>query len=226
MPLRIITVLACLALCFTPPAFAEDAPEEPKTPVPAVLDFEMTTIDGETARLARYHGKVIMIVNVASRCGLTRQYKPLQELHARYAAEGLGVPANNFGRQEPGTDKQIREFCTQKFGVEFDMLSKVSVKGDDMTPLYQFLTSKETNPDHAGPIKWNFTKFLISREGKVINRFAPRVKPDHEKVTKAIEEALAAEEPKELCEEAVAYREAQAKAAEEAEQSKEEAKND
>lgn len=160
-----------------------------KAESPAALDFKMDTIEGDEVHLSKYHGDVILIVNTASKCGLTGQYKALQALHEEYAEKGLsilGFPANNFGKQEPGSNDQIIEFCEKNYGVEFDMFAKVSVKGDDITPLYAFLTSEETNPGFEGDIGWNFEKFLISREGKVVARFSPRTKPDDKKVMKAL----------------------------------------
>lgn len=160
----------------------------------SVLDFTVKDIDGNDVPLEKYRGKVILIVNVASRCGLTPQYEQLEQLHKEYADDGLailGFPANNFKEQEPGTDKEIKQFCTSKYGVEFDMFAKVSVKGDDMCELYKFLTSEKTNPKFAGEPEWNFTKFLVGRDGEIIGRFDPRTKPDDPKVTKAIEAALA-----------------------------------
>lgn len=177
-------------------AWSED--EATETDVPAVLNFEMNSLAGEPVKLSKYHGNVVLIVNTASKCGLTKQYKPLQELHEAYADKGLsilGFPANNFGKQEPGTDEQIATFCEKNFGVEFDMFSKISVKGDDQCELYKFLTSEQTNGEFAGPIKWNFTKFLIGRDGKVVARFEPRVKPDSKEVIDAIERELAKPDP-------------------------------
>jgi glutathione peroxidase len=136
---------------------------------------------------------VILLVNVASKCGLTPQYKQLEALHEKYGSDGLvilGVPSNDFGRQEPGTPEQIRSFCDKNYGVKFDLLEKVPVNGEEAAPLYKFLTSKETNPKFAGPIRWNFTKFLISRDGQVVARFEPPVKPDSPPVVKAIEKEL------------------------------------
>lgn len=176
------------------PAIAEDPAEQTEMKTPAALDFEVETIEGDTVRLDQYHGDVVLIVNVASKCGLTPQYKQLQELHEEHAEAGLsilGFPANNFGKQEPGTNDEIATFCEKNYGVEFDMFAKISVAGDDQAPLYSFLTSKKTNPDFAGKIKWNFDKFLVSREGEVIARFSPRTKPRANEVTKAIEAALA-----------------------------------
>jgi glutathione peroxidase len=143
--------------------------------------------------LKKYRGKVLLIVNVASKCGLTPQYAGLQKLHEQYADRGLailGFPANNFLRQEPGTNAQIKEFCSTKYGVGFDMFAKVSVKGHDKCELYGFLTNKQSNPEFGGELKWNFTKFLVDREGRVIGRFEPRVKPGDPEVVHAIKAAL------------------------------------
>jgi len=162
---------------------------------PGALGFTMKSIDGKEVSLAdKYKGKVVLFVNVASRCGLTPQYKDLQALHEKYADKGLcivGVPANEFGKQEPGSDQEISTFCTTKYSVKFDMLSKVVVKGDGICPLYQFLTSKDTDPKFAGDIQWNFTKFLVSKKGDVVGRFEPQVKPTAADVVKAIEAELA-----------------------------------
>jgi glutathione peroxidase len=161
--------------------------------VPPVLNFKMKNIEGKEIDLADYQGKVLLIVNVASKCGYTPQYEGLQALHDKYSKEGLvvlGVPANNFGKQEPGTNEEISKFCKSKYNVQFDMLAKVSVKGNDQAPLYKYLTSKETNPKHGGDIKWNFTKFLIGRNGEIVDRFESKVKPEDKKVTDAIEAEL------------------------------------
>ncbi len=148
----------------------------------------MKTIDGQPAPLKQYEGKVVLIVNVASRCGYTPQYAGLEQLYRKYKDRGfviIGVPANNFGGQEPGSDSEIKEFCKRNYDVTFPMMSKVSVKGSDMTPLYQFLTSSA-----GGDVKWNFTKFLVGKDGKVIQRFEPGVKPDAPELIAAIEKAL------------------------------------
>jgi glutathione peroxidase len=161
--------------------------------VPDVLNFKMKSLTGQDVNLADYKGKVVLFVNVASKCGYTPQYKGLEELHEKYAKDGLvviGVPANEFGKQEPGTDAQIAEFCSATYGVKFPMLSKVVVKGEGQTPLYKYLTSKETDPKFAGPIKWNFTKFLVGRNGEIVARFESPVKPESEQMTKAIEAEL------------------------------------
>ena len=186
--------VAALALCsfalFASVAAADDA-----KPASGVLDFKMKSLEGKEVDLsAKYKGKVVLIVNTASKCGNTPQYKPLEALHEKYGEKGLsilGFPANNFGHQEPGSDSEISEFCMKNYGVKFDMFSKISVKGDDKAPLYKFLTEKETNGAFAGDITWNFEKFLVSKEGKVVARFKPGVKPDSDEVIKAIEAELA-----------------------------------
>lgn len=166
--------------------------------VPAALNFKMKTIEGDEVHLSKYHGQVVLMVNVASRCGLTKQYKHLQKLHEDYAEQGLsilGFPANNFGKQEPGTNNEIAAFCEKNFGVEFDLFAKVSVKGDDICPLYEYLTGKESGVE-AGDISWNFEKFLINRQGEVVARFSPRTKPDDKKVLALLEAELAKPAPK------------------------------
>ena len=158
-----------------------------------VTDHKVTDIKGEEVDLKEYEGKVLMIVNVASKCGLTPQYEQLVALHKKYKDEGfevLGFPANNFMGQEPGTNEEIQEFCSSKFGVEFPMFSKVSVKDEDVAPLYQELISKDENGEFGGDIQWNFTKFLVNKDGKVVARFEPRTKPDAPEVVAAIEEEL------------------------------------
>lgn len=165
-----------------------------KSEVPKVLNFKMKSLSEQDVDLSKYQGKVVMMVNVASKCGLTPQYQGLQELHKKYSVQGLailGFPANDFGQQEPGTAEEIGEFCTKNYGVEFDMFSKIAVTGESKAPLYKYLTSAETNPNHAGEISWNFEKFLIGRDGKIVARFAPAVTPTSEEITKVIEAELA-----------------------------------
>ena len=162
---------------------------EPKS----IYDFTMRSIDGDHVSLKSYQGKVVLLVNVASKCGFTPQYAGLEALYEKYKDRGLvivGVPANNFMSQEPGTDEEIKKFCSNKYNVTFPMMSKVSVLGDDKTPLYLFLTGKDTDPQFAGDIKWNFTKFLFDRNGNPVARFEPNVTPDSPQVTAAIESAL------------------------------------
>jgi glutathione peroxidase len=166
--------------------------EEKKPASP--LDFVVKDIDGQQVDLGQYKGKVVMFVNVASKCGYTPQYEGLEKLYEAYKDKGLvivGFPANNFKGQEPGTDQEIKQFCTAKYNVTFPMMSKISVKGEDKAPVYQFLTEDPTAGSFGGEIKWNFTKFLISRDGQVVARFEPKVKPEEQQVTQAIEKALA-----------------------------------
>jgi glutathione peroxidase len=154
--------------------------------------FTLNSIDGKPVPLADYKGKVVMIVNVASRCGYTPQYSALEAIYEKYKGQGfviLGFPANNFGAQEPGTNEEIKTFCSRKYSVSFPMYSKISVKGDDQAPLYAYLT-KETGTGITGDIKWNFTKFLVDRNGNVVQRFEPGVTPDSKDVTEAIEKQL------------------------------------
>lgn len=167
-------------------AFAKDDAKSP-------LDFTVKSIDGKTVELNKYKGKVVLIVNTASQCGLTPQYKSLEALHEKYNGEGLsilGFPCNDFGAQEPGTEDEIVKFCKDNYDVKFDMFSKVTVKGEKKSPLYQFLTSKETNPSYAGEISWNFEKFLVGKDGQVVKRFKPGTAPDSKEVVAAIETEL------------------------------------
>ena len=157
-----------------------------------VYSFTLNSIDGKPAPLAAYKGKVVLLVNVASQCGYTPQYTALEAIYEKYKDQGfviLGFPANNFGAQEPGTNDEIKTFCTRKYSVSFPMYSKISVKGGDQAPLYSYLT-KGTGVGIAGDIQWNFTKFLVDRNGTVIKRFEPAVTPDSKEVTTAIEAQL------------------------------------
>ncbi len=159
----------------------------------SIYDFTMNSIDGQPVSLKSYSGKVVLLVNVASKCGFTPQYAGLEALYEKYKDRGLviiGIPANNFAQQEPGTNEEIKTFCSRKYNVTFPMMAKVSVLGDDKTPLYQFLTNKSTDPKFGGDIKWNFTKFLFDRNGNLVARFEPPVKPDSEEVQTTIESAL------------------------------------
>jgi len=162
---------------------------------PAAFDFVPLAIDGKPAPLAAYRGKVLLIVNVASHSTLAPQYQGLEWLYQSYQKEGLVVlafPANNFGQEEPGTNEEIRQFA-QKFKVTFPMFGKLSASGDDAAPLYSFLTSKDANPTTAGVVRWNFTKFLIGRDGKVVARFEPDVDPKAPELVSAVEKALSAD---------------------------------
>ena len=158
----------------------------------SIYDFTLPSIDGNPMPLANFKGKVVLVVNVASRCGYTPQYTALEAIYEKYKDKGFliaGFPANNFGAQEPGTNAEIKTFCSRKYNVTFPMYSKVSVKGGDQTPLYQYLT-KDTKPPISGDIKWNFTKFLVDKNGNVVQRFEPEVTPDSPQVTSAIEKLL------------------------------------
>jgi len=182
-------VLVSLAFLFLSARTLPSAQEA----APSPLAFTMTDIDGASQPLSAYKGKVVLIVNVASQCGLTPQYKALQSLYETYGPKGfvvLGFPANNFRGQEPGTDAEIKEFCSLNYQITFPMFSKISVAGEDVDPLYAFLTEKTTNPEFSGPIAWNFTKFVLDRQGRVAARFEPKISPDSPEVIAVIEREL------------------------------------
>jgi glutathione peroxidase len=169
------------------------APTKMLAEAKSIYDFTMNSIDGQPVSLSSYKGKVVLLVNVASKCGFTPQYAGLEKLYVKYKDRGfviVGVPANNFAQQEPGTNEEIKTFCSRKYNVTFPMMAKVSVLGEDKTPLYVFLTEKSSNPQFGGDIKWNFTKFLFDREGRPVARFEPAVTPDSPEVTSAVEAAL------------------------------------
>ena len=158
-----------------------------------IYDFTLPALNGTPTPLANFKGKVVLVVNVASQCGYTPQYEGLQALYAKYKEQGLviaGFPANNFGEQEPGTNEEIGAFCKSKYGVTFPMFAKISVQGSDKAPLYQFLTDKSANPKTGGEIQWNFTKFLVDRNGRVIQRFEPAIEPLSGELVAAVEAAL------------------------------------
>jgi len=160
--------------------------------VETVYQYELNTINGENISLSDYEGELLLIVNTASECGFTPQYEGLQELYETYSDQGfkiLGFPANNFGGQEPGSDEEIAQFCELNYGVTFPMFSKVSVKGEDQHPLFEYLTTAE-NPDFKGEISWNFEKFLVDRNGNVVRRFKSRVTPMSGELTDAVTEYL------------------------------------
>lgn len=161
--------------------------------VSPALGFKMKSLEGKEVDLASYQGNVVLIVNVASKCGLTPQYTQLQEIHEKYHKKGLvilGVPCNQFGGQEPGSPEEIKTFCSTKYGVDFPLLAKVDVNGDSACDLYKYLTSLETKPTAKGKISWNFEKFLVGRDGKVVARYAPKTAPDAAEVIAAIEAEL------------------------------------
>lgn len=158
-----------------------------------IFDFTMNDIDGNPVKLEIFKGKVILLVNVASKCGYTPQYRGLQNLFSKYKDKNfviLGFPANNFLWQEPGTNEKIKSFCSLEYGVEFPMFSKISVKGRKQHPLYKFLTSKSSNPLFPGKIRWNFEKFIFNAEGKLVGRFHPKIKPEDERIIELLEKEI------------------------------------
>jgi glutathione peroxidase len=183
---KLVLSFCALALAASAGSLQAAAPSSP-------LDYQVEDINGKPVDLSQYKGKVVLIVNVASRCGNTKQYTNLESLYQKYGKDGfviLGFPANEFGKQEPGTNAEILAFCTTKFSVDFPMFSKIVVKGDGIAPLYQHLTSESTNPGYAGDISWNFEKFLIGRDGKVVKRIKPKMNPEEPEVVSAIEAEL------------------------------------
>ena len=161
--------------------------------MPTLHDFSARTIAGKDASLRDYAGKVALVVNVASKCGLTPQYAGLEKLYETYQPRGLevlGFPCNQFAGQEPGSDAEVQEFCTLNYGVKFPMFSKIDVNGAGRHPLYAWLTTENTAPEASGDVKWNFGKFLVGRDGKLIARFGPQVTPDDPALVGAIEKAL------------------------------------
>jgi len=169
-----------------------------KTELPDVLKYTMKDIDGKPINLGRYKGDVIMIVNVASACGNTPQYADLEKMYEQNKSKDfviLGFPANDFGSQEPGTNEEIKKFCTGKYNVTFPIFSKIVVKGDEKAPLYKFLTDPKTDPKFGKPIDWNFAKFLINRKGEIVARFPAGTKPTDPAVVSAVEDALKEAKP-------------------------------
>lgn len=187
--IRIASLLAIVLLNSTL-AKAQDK----EAAVETLYNFEVTTITGDSVMLSDYQGKVLLIVNTASKCGFTGQYEGLEKLYQTYKDQGLvilGFPSNNFLNQEPGTNEEILEFCQLNYGVTFPMFEKIDVKGNSQHPLYAYLTSEVTDPEFGGKISWNFNKFLISRDGQIIGRFGSRTKPQDDEMVAAIEAALA-----------------------------------
>jgi glutathione peroxidase len=192
-------VALALTSTYLPSAFMQSnlIAEEAKEAGPA-LAFSMKNINGESVDLKKYAGKVVVFVNVASQCGYTKQYDGLQKIYDQYKDKGLaiiGVPCNQFGKQEPGSNKEILAFCSSKYNVTFDMMEKVAVNtagSDKACELYQYLTSQDASPAGKGNVKWNFEKFVVGRDGKVVARFASKDAPDGKEFVAAIESALAA----------------------------------
>ncbi len=190
----VVTVVAIAGGAYKLGFILNPSPSEPANEKSA-LEFTMRNIDGKDVKLDDYKGKVVMIVNVASKCGYTPQYEGLQALYEKNKDKGfviLGFPANNFMSQEPGTEAEIKEFCSSKYHVTFPMFAKISVKGKDQHPLYNFLTNKATDPEFSGDISWNFNKFLLDRSGKVVARFGSKDTPEGEAVTASVGKYLAA----------------------------------
>lgn len=186
---RLSISIAILGVCFMS-SFAQSEDSN----VGKALAFSMKSLDGKDVDLKQYAGKVVLIVNVASKCGLTPQYTQLQAVYDKYKDKGLvvlGFPCNQFGGQEPGSSKDISQFCTKNYGVTFDMFEKVDVNDQGACSLYKYLTAQDAPPKGKGEVKWNFEKFLINRKGEVVNRFQPTAKPDADDVIAAIERELA-----------------------------------
>ncbi len=182
----LIALLPSLMILMTVSSSAEAAK--------SVHDFSMKSLQGETVDLSEYRGKVLLIVNTASRCGLTPQYEQLQAMYEKYKDQGLvvlGFPCNQFGGQEPGSATEIRQFCVQNYGVTFPMFSKIEVNGDGAAELYRFLKASRPLPEGSNDIRWNFEKFVIGKDGRVVARFSPRVRPDADELVNVIEEELA-----------------------------------
>ena len=189
-------LLLLIAVVIVTGCARSNATEQESTKVSKPLSFTVKSLDGKDVALDKYKGKVVLIVNVASKCGLTGQYEQLQELHEEYSDKGLavlGFPCNQFLFQEPGTAEDIKEFCRVNYGVTFDMFAKVKVNGKGACDLYKTLTALDTKPVGSGKISWNFEKFIVGRDGEVVARFSPRTKPDDPAVLKVIEAELAKE---------------------------------
>jgi glutathione peroxidase len=195
----LLSVLQLLGLSDLP---AKKTPEQDEPKLKSIYDATMKDIDGNDVALSKYEGEVLLIVNVASKCGLTPQYEALESLHREYKDRGLKVlafPANNFMKQEPGTSEEIKTFCRTKYDVTFDLFAKVSVKGGDICPLYRYLTD-HADKKVAGEVDWNFQKYLVARNGTVLAKFSPRTKPDDKDLKAKLEEALAAPRPEKKAE--------------------------
>lgn len=187
MLVRTLSLLLLAALMTLPTAQADDSHD-------CDLDFRVQSIDGKEVDLEDFEGKVVVVVNVASKCGATPQYADLQAMYEKYKDKGLvvlGFPSNQFGKQEPGSNAEIAEFCSSKYQVTFPMFSKIDVKGDEAAPFYKNLTSKDVKPAGAGPVGWNFEKFIINREGQVTGRFKTRTAPTDPEFIAAVEKELA-----------------------------------
>lgn len=193
--LVVVVVVAVISLAYGYGFIFNPTPTVPVSEN-SIYEFTMKDIDGNPVKLEKFKGKVVLVVNTASKCGYTPQYEGLEAIYEQYKDRGfvvLGFPANNFLGQEPGTEKEIKEFCTLKYNVTFPMFSKISVTGSDQHPLYGYLTNKKTDPEFGGDITWNFNKFLIDKNGKVVARFGSKDAPQDTTVTSAIEKQLVPE---------------------------------
>ncbi|MEY4166447.1 MAG: putative glutathione peroxidase BsaA [Acidobacteriota bacterium] len=187
----VIVAIAGTTFWFGRPNRAGDKP--PRAVVASIYDVVANDIDGNPVSLDRYRGKTLLIVNVASKCRFTPQYEGLQRLYDKYQSRGLvilGFPANNFAWREPGTDAEIKDFCTSKYNVTFPIFSKISVAGDDIHPLYRYLTDEKVNPQLGGKVTWNFNKYLVAPDGKPVAHFASELVPESPEIVGAIESAL------------------------------------
>jgi len=187
---RSASLFTALALTVVTIELFAQPKEKPTVQSKGVHSFTMKTIDGKEKSLSEYRGSVLLVVNVASFCGYTPQYKDLEEVYRKYRSRGfriLAFPANNFGQQEPGSDEEIKEFCETKYSVTFDLFSKISVKGEDQHPLYQYITKESPFP---GEVKWNFQKYLVDKKGEIVAMFPSRVKPTDKDVVEKIESLL------------------------------------
>ena len=188
--MRPLTFLAII-LVFTSTSIM-NAADKPKSKHP-IYGKTMQSLSGQPTDLGKFKGKALLIVNTASQCGATPQYAKLQDLHENYGEKGLavlGFPCNQFGAQEPGSATEIAQFCSANYGVTFDMFAKIDVNGKDAAPLFAYLTSDDSGLEDSGKVNWNFEKFLVSRDGKVLARFRTSVEPDSPEVVKAVEDAL------------------------------------
>ncbi|MEZ5015830.1 MAG: glutathione peroxidase [Flavipsychrobacter sp.] len=174
-------MLSFLSFLFPAPAPSENIPA-------SIYDFKVEALDGGTINFADYKGKKILIVNTASKCGFTPQYEDLEQLYTKYKDQLviIGFPANNFGKQEPGSNEEIASFCKKNYGVSFPMAAKISVKGKDMAPIYHWLTNKDYNKVKNSSVKWNFQKYLIDENGQLIDVYGSTVKPMSDKIISAI----------------------------------------
>lgn len=193
MKIKLLTAFVIAALCCGNLWAQQETEADTESQATTALSFTMQNLAGEEIELSKYEGKVVLFVNVASECGFTRQYKPLQQLHDEYKEAGLaivGVPCNQFGGQEPGSSAEIAGFCQKNYGVEFDMLAKVDVNGENQCELYKYLTGMDLAPAGTGKIKWNFEKILVDRSGNPIARFGSRTEPNDDEFIAAIKAAL------------------------------------